>query len=296
MMCHMSEESVGEAATPEDTRREMTRLSARGYVQVRHILVQVPDGKDRGSTLGVVVHTRKHRALLLYLLLLTCWPWLEKNHAPLAADTWIRALTAKRGPTWSPSTLSRAWADLEELGLIEERSREGRAVRVTPRREDGRAPYEAPGGRSDRENAYFVIPDTFWKDEIFARLSLPGLAMLLVVAKDTNKASEMYLPYAKATEWYGLSPKTVQNGLKDLERHGLLHRREQVVKAPLSRTGATVRVWYSLTGDFGGDARASLQKRARTERNKRLGKQPPASGRKTARSKSSGKPARVKMP
>ncbi|MHB1490527.1 MAG: hypothetical protein ACYCTH_08520 [Cellulomonas sp.] len=271
----MNEQNPIESATPEDTRREMTRLAARGYVQLRHILVQKPEGERRGSTLGSAVHTRKHRALVLYLLLLTCWPWLEKNHRPLAADTWIRALTSKRGLTWSPSTLSRAWADLEELGLIEERAREGRSVRVTPRREDGGARYDAPGGRADWANAYFIIPDSFWKDELFARLSLPGLAMLLVVAKETNKKGEMYLPYSKADEWYGLSPKTVQNGLKELDKLGLLHKREEVIKAPLSKTGMTTRVWYSLTGDFGSDARASLQKRAQSERSKRLAKEAP---------------------
>lgn len=296
MMYLVSAENTIESATPEDTRREMTRLAARGYVQLRHVLVQKPEGDRRGSTLGTVVHMRKHRALVLYLLLLTCWPWLEKNHEPLAAGTWIRALTAKGGLTWSPSTLSRAWADLEELGLIEERTREGRSVRVTPRREDGGAPYEAPGGRTDWANAYFVVPDGLWKDEYFAKLRLPGLAMLLVIAKETNKKSEMYLPYSKADEWYGLSPKTVQNGLKELDKLGLLHKREEYVKAPLSKTGMTIRTWYSLTGDFGGDARASLQKRARSERSKRLAKEQPPKPRRATSRKTTAVRTRTKKP
>lgn len=261
------------AASPAETRALMTRLSARGYVQLRHILVQLPDAnKPRPSTVGRTVHERRHRALLLYLLLLTCWPWLEKNTEPLAAAVWIRALTPPKGGglTWSASTLSRAWLDLEEMGLLEKRERKGRASLVVPRREDGNAAYDAPGGRTDRWNTYFALPDAFWNDDVFARLTLPGLAMLLIVAKETSAKKEMYLPYAKAPEWYGLSPKSAQNGLANLDEHGLLHKREETIVAPLSPTGSTTRVWYSLTGDFGSDARKAMQQRAKKERKARL--------------------------
>ena len=215
----MNEAAV--AATPTQTRAMMTRLSARGYVQLRHILVQLPDtNKPRASIVGRAVHERRHRALLLYLLVLTCWPWLEKNREPLAASVWIRALTPPNGGglTWSPSTLSRAWLDLEEMGLLEPRVRKSRSSVIVPRREDGDAPYDAPAGRTDRWNSYFVLPDAYWNEDIFAKLTLPGLAMLLVVAKETSSKKEMYLPYSKAPDWYGISPKSAQNGLADLRQ------------------------------------------------------------------------------
>ena len=270
----MNEELNPTEVTPAETRAEMLRFSARGYAQLRHVLVQLPgaEGADesRESTLARVVRARKHRALVLYLLVLTCWPWLEKSREPLSAVVWVRALTARGGLTWSPSTLSRAWKDLEELGLIE-RTREDRLVRVSPRREDGSAAYEAPAGREDRWNAYFVLPDVFWEEEWFARLSLPALVMLLVVAKETNgKKSEVWLTYANAEPWYGIKEQTARKGLKELEEHGLLHRRMEKIKAPLSPTGSTVRIWYSLTGDFGREARRAMQKRATTARKNRL--------------------------
>jgi hypothetical protein len=267
----MTEET--NAATPAQTRAMMTRLAARGYVQLRHIFVQLPDtDKPRPSIVGRAVHERRHRALLLYMLLLTCWPWLKDNGAPLAAAVWIRALTPPKGGglTWSPSTLSRAWLDLEEMGLIEERSRQGRATIIIPRREDGGARYEAPAGRSDRWNTYFSIPDAFWNEQIFAKLSLPGLAMLLIIAKETSEKTEMYVPYNKAKEWYGISAKSAQNGIADLDKGGLLHRREERVLAPLSPTGYTIRTWYSLTGDFGSEARKAQAKLANKERRARL--------------------------
>jgi len=264
----------GPAPDPRATRAEMLRLSARGYGQLRGILVQLSDRTlpARGSTLGRIVHARRHRALLLYVLLLTSWSWLSTRNQPLPADVWIRALTAPGGLTWTPSTLSRAWADLEELKLLEERSREGRAVRVVPRREDGAEPYDAPAGRRTREHQYFVLPDAFWKDELFAKLSLPGLAMLLIIAKETydEKHIDMYLPLAKAPEWYGISAKTAQNGLQNLRSLGLLHVRTEQVPAPLSKTGWTTRLHYSLTGDFSATSRVALRKKARTERRARV--------------------------
>ncbi|MBE1538109.1 hypothetical protein RB202_12205 [Micrococcus yunnanensis] len=268
----MDEEVTPVDSTPEETRAEMLRLSARGYTQLRHVLVQLPDTEGlRESTLARVVRGRKHRALVLYLLVLACWPWLEKSREPLAAAVWVRALSADKGLTWSASTLSRAWRDLEEMGLIE-RTREDRSVRVVPRREDGGAAYEAPGGRKDRWNAYFSLPDAFWEEEWFARLSLPALVMLLVVAKETNgKSKEVWLTYAKTEPWYGIKDQTAQKGLKELEVRGLLRRRMEKIKAPLSPTGHTVRNWYSLTGDFGREARQAMQKRAATEQKKRLG-------------------------
>src|SRR6218665_3953850 len=119
-----------------------------------------------------MVTGRRHRELLLYMLLVSCWSWRGENREPLAAATWIRALTAQGGITWSASTLSRSWKRLEDLGLIEKRERE-----------DGTEAYTAPAGRDDRWNTYFVIPDEFWTTEVFAKLSLPALAVLLVVAK-----------------------------------------------------------------------------------------------------------------
>ncbi|HOV99853.1 MAG TPA: hypothetical protein PLY19_00125 [Rhodoglobus sp.] len=260
------------SASPEDTRAEFTRLSARGYTQLRHVLVQLPDrGGPRASTLARMLHERKHRPLLLYIMLLTCWPWLQGRRDPLEGAVWIRALTAKGAPTWSPSTLSRSWAELVELGLVDKGDkREGRLIRPVPRREDGGADYELPGGRRDRWNAYFSLPDQFWTEELFAKLSLPALVMLLLVAKETQGKDEVWLTYDNAEEWYGIKPKSAQNGLTELQKLGILHRRAEVVKAPLAAHGRTVRMWYSLTGPYGHQSRQALQNRAAKERRKRL--------------------------
>ena len=265
-------DEIIESASPADTRAEMLQYTGRGYLQLRHVLVQLPQADEAGSRASMLarfVHERKHRALLLYLLLLTCWPWLQKEDVPLQSDVWIRALTACGAVTWTPSTLSRAWADLEKLGLVAKK-REQRLVRAVPRREDAREDYTAPAGRADRLHMYFTLPGEFWTDEVVAKLSLPALAMLLVIAKETNAKAEFRMTYANAEEWFGISARTARTGLGDLERLGLAYQRAQVVKAGLSPTGQTVHMWYSLTGPFSYSERTALQRRTAKARARRL--------------------------
>lgn len=260
----------------------MTKLAGRGYSQFRNILVQLPDeDKPRASTLSRMVTQRRHRELLLYMLLVTCWPWLSKQDEPLPAGAWTRALTASGGLTWSSSTLSRAWKHLEELGLVEKREREHRLVRVTPRREDSDEAYTAPGGRSDRWNMYFTIPDVFWLDEWFAKLSLPALAVLLVVTKETSYQNECWFTYGRMDAWYGLKARSVQAGVKELRDLGLLVTREETISAPLSATGKTTQVYYALNDEFSLSSRTAMQKKARAELK--------------AREKTSGTKSKVRM-
>lgn len=283
-------------ASPADTRTEMVKLTGRQYTVVRHILTQLPRGSaHRPSVLGPIVTSRKHRALELYLLLLTAWPWLERRE-PLEGAVWARALSTNKGRLWSPTNVSEAWTDLEKLGLIE-RKREGRSLRVTPRREDGKASYTAPGEtKGDRNETYFVLPGSFWTDEVFAGLSLPGLAMLLILLAETSKDEEKWLTYNDAATWYGISPKTVQNGINDLVKLGLVNVRPEWVSAPLSRTGSTLRHWYSLTGKYSTTGRDALRQASRTEHGVRTGtrvakKSAPKknAGNRTAAKKTAGK-------
>lgn len=256
--------------TPQETRAYGLGLAVRGYTVVRHVFVQNHD-EPRPSLLGHLVKARRHRALVLYLLVLCWWPWLKDNYEPLPGDAWLRALTvtgpnSARALTWSPSTLSRTWADLEELGLIEKRTRDGRRTLITPRREDAAAHYTAPSGQRDWLNTYFTLPDEFWTDEHFAKLSLPALAVLLIILKETTQKSDVALPRVAMPAWYGISGKTIQKGLDELRKIGLLHERTEIVRAPMSANGITRRQYYSLTGPFGRGSRRARQNAAKRSR------------------------------
>ncbi|MDP9223725.1 MAG: ArsR family transcriptional regulator [Actinomycetota bacterium] len=262
-------------SSPEETLEELLRLSGRGYTKIRHSLCQIPNlsGGSRPGLLGPMVTDRKRRSLQLYLLLLTVWPWLKERDDPLAAAVWARAVTTASGRRWSPSNVSDAWTDLEDRGLIERR-RLSRGVVITPRREDGAATYSEPDGvKGDHLHTYFTLPPSFWTMGWFEELSMPGLAMLLIVASKTSRAdqTETWLTNADAGKWFALSPRSVEGGVKELDDRGLLAVRSEWVKAPLSPIGATKQRWYSLNGEFSTDKRLEMQAFAKDDRARRLG-------------------------
>ncbi|SDE66925.1 hypothetical protein SAMN05444580_1275 [Rhodococcus tukisamuensis] len=245
-------------------------MTGRRYTVARHVLVQQPNSEiHRPSVLGPIVTDRKRRSLQLYLLLLTVQSLVQarddKGEPPLRAGVLARALCTEKGRKWTPTHVSAAWNDLEDRGLVERR-RLPHGVVVKPRREDGKADYSKPGQKKgDRWETYFVIPPEFWTEEWFERLSLPGLAMLLIIASETSNKAEVWLTNQGAAGWYGMSERSVQAGIADLKNHGLLDIRVEWVKASLSAIGATDRHWYSLLSPFSYDERRALQKQAKAE-------------------------------
>jgi hypothetical protein len=160
---------------------------------------------------------------------------------------WARLFDAEPGATVALARTAtwRTLGRLEERGLLR-RPRHGRGTRtiaVTLLREDGSGdPYTRPDG-SDVPDRYLRIPTAFWKRAFDSRTTLPGLAMLLVIAKEKPWSS---FPPDRMDEWYGWSGDTTQRGLKDLLDLGLVERRESFKKSPLSPTGSTLVYQYRL--------------------------------------------------
>lgn len=261
-------------AAAED-RQAAAAAWKRGYSQYRAVLVQHDRSADkRTSTLGKLVNARQHRALLLYMMLLSVWPWLRDRKYPLEAHVWMQLLHSRVGAgdhdfqslVWSESTLSRTWKYLAKENLVsKQRGAKGR-LRVTPRREDGLSNYEFPDGSKDWNEIYFTLPDRFWLDEDFARLSLPGLAVLLVIAKETNQKPSVRMTQDQMAEWYGFSRATVTKGLADLRKLGLLVEDVRWIPARLSKIRTTKEVWFSLAGDYSMEARKLARNNAERRR------------------------------
>ena len=206
-------------------------------------------------------------------------------------------LTTEKGRLWTTTNVSDTWRDLDDLGLVSRR-RLARGVVVTPMREDAGAPYKRPAGaKKDRNETYFSLPADFWTDCWFEELSLPALAMLLIVAARTSQEEQAWLTNKDAGQWYGLSPRSVEGGLRELVDVGLVTENVEWIKAPLSAIGATRRHYYSLNGAFSTASRRAMQTRARTERANRLGTsgkpKKGGGGAKKTRKKSAG-PKKVK--
>jgi hypothetical protein len=260
-----------DAEAVED-RAEAATNWLRGYIQIRGIFVQNPDpSSDRKGLLAKFVTERQHRALLLYLMLLSVWPWLQRKQIPLEAHVWMNLLHSRIVPgeslVWSESTLSRTWKYLADIGLVEKRRGKRGRLFVAPRLENTRGPYTFPTGEKKKlDEAYFTLPDRFWLEEDFAKLSLPGLAVLLILAKETNKPAEYRITQEQMAEWYGFSRSTVAKGLQDLRDHALLEERIEWIPAPLSKARTTTATHYSLTGDYSHAERLKLRLNAERRR------------------------------
>lgn len=165
----------------------------------------------------------------------------------LDSMVWARLFDAdqKKTPLAARAAASRTLDRLQRRNLIcYERSTTGsRQIAVTLLREDGSgSPYERPDG-DDASNRFLRLPIAFWIDQFDAGLSLPAVAMLLVLAKERDWSA---FPPDKMPDWYGISADTTQRGLKELLQRELVERRERYKKAPLTPTGKTMEYQYSL--------------------------------------------------
>lgn len=252
---------------PARTREWLLWGRPSGYTQVRHVFVQSPEGSgSQEAPLATFVKRRRHRELLLFLLLLASGPSMtqryESGKAPLGAKVWMRALEAPQALTWTTSTMSRCWGRLEQMGLVDS-TPQARRKRVEPRREDGLEPYSAPEGREDAEHRYFLLPHDFWRDGLFAELTLPELAMFLIFLKQTNGREDFSITYDKIAEWYGISRRSAVNGVTGLLDRGLLRVRVEWDDAPDTDAGIVRSSYYALTGPYSYASRRRLQAAAK---------------------------------
>jgi len=252
------------AATPDGTRELYLTRAGAGYAKVRHLFVQTPppNGRRGGSKPGMLPEfARNHRAAILFLLILTVWPWLEDS-MPRPSGAWLRFLssTEKGALTWSEQSLSHAWGTLEKLGLIENRTTVKRRLKIQPRREDSREPYEPPKGNGD---PYLVLPHAFWRDGLYATLSWPALATLLILLKETGGKPTAELNIDRAQEFYGISRTTAETGLTELRQRQILQSSDRWVTDHDSGDGRRRASEHTLLGPFSTEARDQLRAEAR---------------------------------
>jgi hypothetical protein len=202
------------------------------------------------------------------------WPWLERREKPLEAAVWARSLSPDApGYPWPASAMTRVWNTLEEQRLIQ-RSREGHLVRVLPRREDGRTGYTRPRPDQvkDARERFFALPDAFWLDGWYDRLTFPGVAVLLILLAETQGRNAVHLSLDDAKAWYGISAKTMQNGLNDLRKHDVLGEHRAYVVNDLSAIGVIPHFSYWPKNEFSRALRQKLQRAAMRETKKRVAK------------------------
>ncbi len=279
-----------ERSTPVSTREAFIERSRSGYTKLRHEFVQVPASSKGGAAAPAMlpVFARNHRAAVLYLALLTNWPWLSRSDEVLAADTWIRFLSSNKtgSLTWTAQSLSHAWKVLEDAGLVE-RTLVNRLKKVTPLHESGsREPYTSPDG--DKGGLYVGLPHTFWTDELHATLSWPALAVLLILLKETSGRPSAELPVDKAEKYYGISRTTAETGLAELRDIGLVLSRDRWVQDHVAGEGRRWASLHALLGPYSMAERHKLQGAAKKRRDEARAKTAPTKTKTAATTKAKG--------
>jgi hypothetical protein len=139
---------------------------------------------------------------------------------------------------------------MQGLGLIEIQ-RKGRLADVTVRREDGTGQIYAHPGAS--RQPYFQLPFSYWLDDYYKELALPGKALLLI-ALTLNDG--FYLPAERGPDWYGISASTVERGMRELRQMEIIRAQRVRRIAPLAPEGYTQVNLYTLKAPFGPKRRA----------------------------------------
>lgn len=230
-------------ATPIETQMALLNKSAR---QTREVPVQrafVQAGERRHpipAPLSRFVSHHDGTALRGYLLALA-----GASAAPFdikqPAEVWARALRI------DPVGVSKMWARLERLGLIERR-REGRRAVIRILREDGSGlPYNHPY-LLDPPRPYLKIPFHYWESGLEDRLSLAGRAVFLIAL---NHRGWFTMPAEKAPDFYGISPDTWERGVDALRHQEVITSTSVYKAAPLAPKGYTRQLAYRLLPPYG---------------------------------------------
>lgn len=187
-------------------------------------------------------HRGRHSALNQYLLVRT-WASGGAYELTYHPNVWLRAMGLSVDDA-GRRTLRRNWQLLRELRLISTR-RTGRLLTISLLCEDGSgAPYEHPG----KAGGYFKLPHGYWLDGFDQQLTLAETTLLLI---SLTLGDWFWMPQERGAAWYGLSPSTMQRGLRGLVGKGVLLREKHFKSAPLAPEGYTEQLHYCLQAPFG---------------------------------------------
>lgn len=252
LLCH--DDCVLKAPDPPpqiDALTELLGSSHRTFVPIRKGFVQRRDEKDNplpgplATVVGRGVGTALEQFLLLHARAAGRPDGDGLNYdVGLSARVWARLLGLSEDEA-GRRTVGRNWKALAESKLVAVR-RVGRRITVTPLREDGSGePYSHPKATGDR---YLKVPYAFWLDGHAATLKLPGLALALIAC---SSADWFPLPFDRGPSWYGIGASTVERGMRELRRSGLVEARFTWRKTALSDTGWTKETRYRLRPPLG---------------------------------------------
>jgi hypothetical protein len=244
---------IGNATPPPLERQERIELllagTLRRIVPIRRVFVQQGRGSaTRPGALASFLTTHDERGLEAYLLIHAMASADEPWNCRLPSQAWVGALgLADHAAIDSAKTaVSKTMRRLEKRNLII-RARSKRLSEVILLREDGSGgPYE----RRDlhrAEDRWLQLPHAYWLEGHYRTLHLPAKVMLLIALSLQDRFP---LPFDRARAWYGVSPDSAEEGLRELRQNQLLHAERRWFKTGRSDTGWAPQLRYTLQGSF----------------------------------------------
>lgn len=232
----------------------------RGIVPVRKVFVQ--QGRGKASTPGPLASfLRKHdeRALDAFLFVHAMASASTPYDIALPSGAWVRVLGLSETAELASArtAVSKIMKRLEDRKLIT-RTRTKKQSHIHLLREDGSGEiYTRPTSKLVSER-WLRLPHAYWLEGHAENLSLPAKVVLLIAL---SLDEGFYLPADRAPDWYGISPDSCDEGLRELRTVGLLESDYTWVQTHRSDTGWTRQYTYTLTGSF---SRGALDTAARS--------------------------------
>lgn len=246
---HRDRDAVADSLIDRARRRQ-------GGVAVRTSFVQQgTQSRPIPGPLRNLISNHDERGLDLYLLLRAVVSSDETTgewDVCLDARVWARGLGLPTPRDNGTAAVSKTWRRLKDHGLVAG-ERQGRLANITLLDESGHGDaYTYPSGRG--RGRYFKLSEQFWTapDRWYRTLSNSAKGMLLIAS---SLKPGFVLPQEQAPKWYGISPDVAGDGLRELERMGLLSVTRQHRREPLSPTGYVVENSYTLRAPFAQDWR-----------------------------------------
>lgn len=230
---------------PETATTPLFQLAAvrRMAVPLRVAFLHAPNALGGPGPLARIVRQRRSTALDLLLFAHTIWPLAGYEAIEAPASDWARALGLEKRPG-NRAMISRSWSWLEDQRLIVSMQR-GRTRAIMLLREDGSGrPWQHP---ADEKEPYLQLSPAYWRGGFARDLSLPAKAVFLVAVSLQRQDTPFFeLPIARGAAWYGLSPRTVRLGLRELHRQRLLRIWTERRPSEQSPTGYTFDRRYCM--------------------------------------------------
>lgn len=243
-------------STLETARKIAAELHGRvgrEYVAIRSAFIS-SDTQDTPPPMTQLLRGGRGGEVKLKLLLSMLWVAAKEPYdVTLSARAWAELLGLEDADSKGSARVNAAVRRLGEQGFLRVERRPGMPNQVFLLEETGTGSaythpgsYWTPARRSKSSPKYTRIPTELWRNGWIAKLSGPGLAMLLILLERARgqNFSGLWFSSSVAQQRYGLSEVTRRRGIEDLERLNLVI----VDRAPIGKgTLATSRFRNTYT-------------------------------------------------